>query len=116
MDKTLKFIKLANRWFVHLPEFPGQPDDLEMVLGADALCDMIDTHNMGIITVTISTEPNENKFTTKEYILDFMFATTLGDEQDGAYYQVHGLDLQVWLCNVTKYVFNEFPKTIYIKY
>jgi hypothetical protein len=25
------------------------------------------------------------------------------------------LKLDVWLCNVTKYVFGEFPATIYIK-
>ena len=43
MKKKLNFVKLAGRWFVHLPNYPGHYSELEMVLGADVLCDMIDT-------------------------------------------------------------------------
>ena len=116
MVKKLIFIKLAGRWFVHLPNYPGHYSDLEMVLGADVMCDLIDSFDIGHITVTISDKPFENtNFTTKTYILDFINSTTSNGEQDGANYRMREYKLDVWLCNVTKYVFGEFPATIYIR-
>lgn len=115
MEKKLNFIKLAGKWFVHLPDYPGHYSDLEMVLGADVMCDMIDTHDIGYITAIISTEPKESNFTTKEYVLDFVNSTVSNGEQDGANYRLREWKLDVWLCNVTKYIFGEFPVTIYIR-
>lgn len=115
MEKKLTFIKLAGKWFVHLPDYEGHYSELEMVLGADVLCDMIDTFDTGYITATISTEPKESNFTTKEYILDFVNSTVSNGEQDGANYRLREWKLDVWLCNVTKYVFGEFPATFYIR-
>ena len=54
MEKKLNFIKLAGSWFVHLPNYPGHYSEIEMVLGADVMCDMIDTFDTGSIAVTIS--------------------------------------------------------------
>ena len=116
MEKKLKFIKLAGNWFVHLPDYPGHYSDLEMVLGAHILCDMIDTHDIGYITATVSDKPSYDEFGTREYILDFVNSTTDSTgEQDGANYRLREYKLDVWLCNVTKYVFGEFPATIYIR-
>lgn len=116
MEKKLNFIKLANRWYVHLPDYPGHTDELEMVLGADVLCDMIDTHDIGYITVTVSDKPFDSQFSTREYTLDFVYNTTDSTgEQDGADYMLREFKLGVWLCNVTKYVFGEFPLTFYIR-
>lgn len=115
MEKKLIFIKLAGKWFIHLPDYEGHYSELEMVLGADVLCDMIDTFDTGYITATISTEPKESNFTTKEYVLDFVNSTVSNGEQDGANYRLREWKLDVWLCNVTKYVFGEFPATIYVR-
>ena len=115
MEKKLTFVKLAGKWFVHLPDYPGHYSELEMVLGADVMCDMIDTLDTGYITATISTEPKESNFTIKEYVLDFVNSTVSNGEQDGANYRLREWKLDVWLCNVTKYVFGEFPATIYIR-
>ena len=115
MEKKLNFVKLAGKWFVHLPNYPGHYSDLEMVLGADVMCDMIDTHDIGYITVIVDTEPSENHFTAREYTLDFVNSTTSNGEQDGANYRMREYKLDVWLCNVTKYVFGEFPATFYIR-
>ena len=115
MEKKLNFIKLAGSWFVHLPKYPGHYSELEMVLGADVLCDMIDIFDIGYITATVSTEPKESNFTIKEYVLDFVNSTVSNSEQDGANYRLREWKLDVWLCNVTKYVFGEFPVTIYIR-
>lgn len=115
MEKKLTFIKLAGSWFVHLPDYPGHYSELEMVLGADVLCDMIDSLDIGYITVYVSDKPLEDQFTTKEYILDFVNSTVSNGEQDGANYRLREYKLDVWLCNVTKYIFGEFPVTIYIR-
>ena len=79
MKKKLSFIKLADKWFVHLPDYPGHYSDLEMVLGTDVMCDMIDTYNIGHITVIVDTEPSENQFTTTEYTLYFINSTEGSD-------------------------------------
>lgn len=115
MEKKLTFIKLAGKWFIHLPDYEGHYSELEMVLGADVLCDMVDTFDIGYITATVSDEPKESNFTTKEYVLDFVNSTVSNGEQDGANYRLREWKLDVWLCNVTKYVFGEFPATIYIR-
>lgn len=116
MEKKLIFIKLAGNWFVHLPDYPGHYSDLEMVLGAHILCDMIDTHDIGYITATVSDKPSYDEFGTREYILDFVNSTTDSTgEQDGANYRLREYKLDVWLCNVTKYLFGEFPATFYIR-
>ena len=115
MQKKLNFIKLAGKWFVCLPDYPGHYSDLEMVLGADVMCDMIDTFETGNIAVTVSDEPFDSIFSTREYTLDFVNSTTSNGEQDGANYRLREYKLDVWLCDVTKYVFaGKFPATIYI--
>lgn len=50
----LSFVKLSNRWFVHIPDFPGSVEALEMVEGADDLCNKIDTDKRGFITIEIT--------------------------------------------------------------
>lgn len=113
MTTNLKFIKLANKWFVHLPEYDlGGPEDLEMVMGADILCECLDFKGRGIIDVEICTDSEE--IINKNDFLTLNLLNSTGD--DGANYQVTGKFQQdIWLCNVTKYVFNgNFPATIYI--
>ena len=112
MEKKLKFIKMtANGWYVQLPNYEGHVSDLEMVMGADSLCELLAGNNTEV-TVTVSDEPFEStKFSIKTFELEFINST--GEE--GANYRVKDLQLDVWLCNVTKYVFGEFPATIYIR-
>ena len=115
MEKKLNFVKLAGKWFVHLPDYPGHNSDLEMVLGADVMCDMIDTFETGSIAVTVSDKAFNTMFSTRDYILEFVNSTISNGEQDGANYRLLEYKLDMWLCNVTKYVFGEFPATIYIR-
>jgi hypothetical protein len=112
MEKKLKFIKMtADGWYVQLPNYEGHVSDLQMVAGADTLCELI-ANDLTEITVTISDEPFENtNFSTRQFQLEFINST--GEE--GANYRLESLQLDVWLCNVTKYVFGEFPATIYIR-
>ena len=112
MERKLVFVKLANKWFAHLPEYPGHPMDLEMVSGADTLCEMIDEYHNGFISVTVSTKPmNGDEFASKFVTLDLKEYT----DDIGATYTRRDSDQEVWLCNVTKYVFGDFPETLYIR-
>ena len=108
----LKFVKLANSWYVHLPEYPGNVDELEMVCGADSMCYELDDDNDGIVEIEVYDISID-----ADIVLDFMFSTT--DEtgkQSGAYYNAHGTNTQqIWLCNVVKHIFKSFPPVIYIK-
>ena len=112
MEKRLVFVKLANKWFVHLPEYPGEPMDLEMVSGADTLCESFDKEKNGFISVTVSTNPmNGDDFATCYVVLNLKehFADI------GATYIIQDTENEVWLCNVTKFVFGEFPENLYIR-
>lgn len=112
MVKKLQFIKLAGVWFVHIPDYPGDPGDLAMVEGADVLCDILDTNDIGYISAYVSTEPMSPEFSKySDYTLDFINTT----EDFGANYKLREFKLDVWLCNVVTYLFGEFPVTFYIR-
>ena len=106
----LNFVKLANQWYAQILDFPESVDELQMVDGADTLCELLDNDEDGIVKTRISlTEPiNETGYYTLEFI------NSTGDY--GANYHVSGnIDMDIWLCNVTKYVFQgSFPGTIYL--
>lgn len=112
MEKKLIFVKLAGKWFVLLPDYPGEPMDLEMVSGADVLCESLDVAKNGFISVTVSTGPlNGDEFATNLIVLNCKEVF----EEIGATYVKQDSDMEVWLCPVTKYVFGSFPQTIYIR-
>lgn len=103
MRKCLKFVKLANRWFVILPEYEGAVEELEMVAGADKLLETLSDGN-SVVSLEISDSP-----TSFDGIL--MIRQEM-DDMGATYLLGSGT---VWLCNVTKYVLGEFPKYIYFR-
>jgi hypothetical protein len=117
MIKTFRFYKdEMNWWFVDLPEWTGEKWELQMVSGADTLLDIL-SDNGNEITLTMSTE------SVLEYdgILKFQELGRIeGLEMgEGAWYSLFECDkrkepLILWLCDVTKFVFGDFPNTIYI--
>ena len=107
MIRRFKFYKYDdNRWFVELPEWDGEKDDLEMVMGADILLDVL-SGNSDYCYVTFGDEPFEG-------------AKTLSydhKESSPGYYNNdawHGAST-VWLCYVTEFVFGKYPEKIYYK-
>ena len=107
MNKKLKFVKLSNRWFVDIP-WNGDIEDLEMVCGADLLLESICDNNF-YVTIELSTVEQENK--------DIILSKIKEDEfYNGCYYKVSSFEFkgEIWLCNVTKHVLNEFPDKIYL--
>ena len=112
---NLKFYRNEdNRWYVDLPEWEGSKDDLEMVSGADSLLDIISWNyfdGLDYVMINVTETENESRVSYK-LVLD-----TILDA--GAIYYVHNQYLEpfeIWLCDVTKFVFNgEFPKIIYFE-
>jgi len=100
--RTFKFYKENNRWYIDLPEWEGQKSELEMVVGADEFLDIV-SENGEEVLINISTE--------------FFFGCsklrlTHIDPSEGAWYQSDTYH-RMWLCDVTKFVFGDFPETIF---
>lgn len=109
---NLIFEKESNGfWYVVLPQWTGNKDDLQMVLGADTMLDII-SENGNECELFISLE-------------DFEDSTCLRKLRDtefigGADYFLHEYEdeylcLEIWLCAVTEFVFGEMPQNIYFK-
>ena len=113
--RIFKFYKTeVGRWYVDLPEWEGSIDELEMVAGADLFLEFL-SQGEETVFLTLSTVPFEGS-----EILEMKYLGTLeGWEMGtGAWYRLleyKGIDyeLTMWLCDVTKFVFDEFPKNIY---
>jgi hypothetical protein len=96
----------SDKWYVVLPEWDGSKDDLEMVLGADTLLDII-AQGDNRIEVGFSTE----RFEGAKYILEAKEKNCGGMTYD-MHSDLH--NFEVWLCYVTKFVFGSFPTKLYI--
>lgn len=110
MSNFYTFEKYQERWYIDLPSWEGPKDDLEMVMGADTLLDII-SQDKNSVRIHILEEPMEGW----NYRLDY-----LRDDSGGAYYMInHNTNLitpfECWLCKVTSFVFGYLPKTIYFK-
>lgn len=112
MKKTIIFYKEANSdWFADLPEWEGSKVELQMVSGSDSMLEyMAEGENK--VTTIISTEPLVGAN-------ELIFVSKAEDIGSGAYYlmKTYGgieINLTLWLCDVTLFVFGEFPKVISI--
>lgn len=107
----IKFYKESdNRWYADLPTWEGPKDNLEMVMGADTMLEIL-SQGEGEVTLDMTTEPINGY----EMLIFLNETPGLGE---GAYYHMESylnleFNLDVWLCDVTKFVFGNFPKIIY---
>ncbi len=110
--REFRFYKeTTNQWYVDLPEWEGPKSALEMVDGADSLLEYM-AEGRGEVQAVLSTNPVEGVYHLK-------FIRETPEIGEGAQYFLEqylgiALELNVWLCNVTKFVFGEFPKEIWI--
>lgn len=107
MTKYIDFEKDPNnRWYAILPEWEGERWELEMVMGADDMLEIL-SQGESPISLILSTDEFEGykyKLTYKNYF------------DGGAYYYLQGefFEFVVWLCHVTEFVFGELPKELYV--
>lgn len=109
----LSFTKDENeRWYIDLPDWPFQHANLEMVSGADELCEYLGDGNKCEVTVITSNSKVDN---TDEYIrCDRDWAHL----KWGGEYTIPDPEIpltRIWLCQVTLFVIGWWPKYIYVK-
>ena len=113
--KTYKFIRTGEEWFIDLPEYieqGGNQGDLQMVDGADTMLDVMAGEG-DTVTVTLATEP----FTgADELILTEKCDPLIG----GGYYLMktyrgQEMNQNMWLCQVTEFVFGDLPARIFVR-
>lgn len=109
---TLDFEKWDNgRWYVVLPEWTGDQEELEMVAGADSMLDALSDDGF---TASIEFLFDEQPDKPEGYIR----CPQIEHDYDGATYQPeynHYFNNTFWLCNVTHFVLDEHPELIYIR-
>ena len=97
-----------GRWFVVLPDYDGDQEDLEMVDCADAFLDYL-TEDGLYVTVDVSLEDTGD---------DAIILKLAAHDAIGGTYEVenlHEFKYDVWLCNVVHFLFGEHPVMIYFK-
>lgn len=111
MIQKVKFYKeKSGRWYIDLPEWEGSKEDLEMVLGADDLMNLISQGDDEVYA-----QIGDEKFPgANQMIMVEMGSIDMG----GAWYLVPSIgqidfNLRLWICDVTKFIFGHFPETIW---
>lgn len=113
--KSYQFIKTGRDWFIDLPEYleqGGSKGDLQMVDGADTMLDMMAEGND-----TVSLYVSRDAFDGA----DLLVLTEKCDPYiGGGYYLMKNYEGQeinknMWLCQVTEFVFGDIPEQIYVK-
>ena len=119
--KILKFeLEENGNWYIVLPEYEGSHEDLQMVAVADDLLSMLYTKNcksiaeigtLRILSLKVSLRPF-----AKSYSLEKKKDDAFGADYDCLDDSNGSFLIGIWLCNVTKFVFNGiFPSKIYFK-
>ena len=116
MTRRFKFYKESTgNWYVDIPEWEGTKGDLQMVSGADTFLEILAEGECEVYVV-LSDEYFEGSDNLEIKELGRLEGWELGE---GAWYKLisyRGIpyfDLDMWLCDVTKFVFGDFPKIIY---
>ena len=97
-----------GRWFVILPEYDGDQEDLEMVDGADLFLDYL-TEDGLYVTVDVSLEDTDNYPIVLKLVAHDVIGGTYQVEN------LEGFNREVWLCNVVHFIYGEHPEIIYFK-
>ena len=119
-----RFVKLADKWFIDIPDWTGDINELQMVMGAETLLENVskifDFHTEREVTLDIFQEHETNQnMEHPAYVrlslmdIDTEGATYLMDDISAKKYNMENNPL-IWLCNVTKFLFDIFPYKLYI--
>lgn len=113
MQRDFQFYKNdKSEWYIDLPEWKGDPDDLQMIQGADEWLDLVSDSPK--VKLTIS----DNDFDDAQ----FMTLIRLGEENLGGggnyfleRYQTQNVSLKIWLCDIVEFIFDKYPQRLYFK-
>jgi hypothetical protein len=113
--KQHRFVRENGGWFIDLPEYlaqGGSKGDLAMVSGADTMLDVI-AGDKDDVRLKMDTQPFPG---ADELVLTELCDPILG----GGYYHMKKFEgrevsQDMWLCDVTRFVFGDIPPRIYVK-
>lgn len=111
MREFLFYKESSSRWYVDLPEWTESKDELEMIMGADTMLNII-AQGKDKVFLNISLEPFDD--------CDILEKIEDTPGVGGALYLMKSYkgfeyNLRLWLCEVTRFVFGYLPERIYIK-
>jgi hypothetical protein len=114
VKREFKFYKNdKGEWWLDLPEWKGDPADLQMIEGADEWLDLVSEKGVEIY-MTLA----DQKFEGAEN-LSLLRIREENFGGGGIYYletyQSKKVGLKLWLCEVTRFVFGCIPQKIYFK-
>lgn len=113
MTRKFRFYIESNAWWIDFPEWiekGGDQEELQMVMGADVMLAWL-ADGKDEVTLELSDKPfNDSR---RLYRLDHPC-------DSGSFYLYPATDLikdhwRIWLCDVTKFIFQGFPDVIYFK-
>lgn len=113
--KQHRFVRENGEWYIDLPQYleqGGSKGDLQMVSGADTMLDII-AEEKDEVALAIDTKPFGG---ADELLLTERCDPILG----GGYYHMKQfenkiVDKDLWLCDVTRFVFGDIPERIYVR-
>jgi hypothetical protein len=114
MTQTFRFYKTKSKdWYIDLPGWTGSVEELAMVQGADTMLDQVSGYTNECY-LKISDQPFDGAEVIK---LVSSRTDTYGGGGDYVLerYESETINHKMWLCEVTRYVFDALPEYIYFK-
>lgn len=116
MSREFRFYREypSGKWYIDLPEWEGSKDDLEMVMGADSFLALL-SEGSDEVRISLSDEYREGYYKMVLRELGKFEGVDIGS---GAWYFMEDymgqrFEYDMWLCDVTLFVFECFPETIW---
>jgi hypothetical protein len=112
MRNTFRFYKTPeNRWYIDLPDWKDDIAALEMVLGADTMLDTVSEQGNECF-IDMSDEPFEGADAVK--LIENLQQSIGGGNYLMETFKGETVNQEMWLCEVTEYVFAGLPERIYV--
>jgi hypothetical protein len=102
----------SGKWYIVLPNWEGAKYDLEMVMGADIMLDKLSEGKNNIV-LDVFEESFDNAIHLK--LVKECSKNVGGGDYILEKYNGEEINLDVWLCDVTRFVFGYMPKDVYFK-
>ncbi|MBW8683853.1 DUF6717 family protein [Chitinophaga rhizophila] len=111
MKSTFRFYKTSgNKWYIDLPGWTDDIAALEMVLGADTMLDKVSGYTNECY-LELSDEPFEGADPIR--LIENLQQSIGGGNYLMEYFKGQPVNQEMWLCEVTEYVFAGLPEVIY---
>jgi len=114
MERKIRFYKnLSDEWYADIPEWDGDPADLQMVEGADELLNWITGQGSSCELIMADEYLNEADVLELVYVRE----ANLGGGGDYILENFRGrvVNHKLWFCHVTIFVFKQLPEKIYFR-